>query len=379
MGNTSKIAQGSLTFSKAPLNYVEESPRYAISGQGCKLFTEKGSYIDYVCGLGSNLLDINNNYGLPTRLEETLAERLCDMFGYEKLKFYKTGSDACEAAVRIARESANTPLKLGEHCNGAGLGYHGKANNFIAFEEPAAGCVDEGYFKCRDLEEVIDRVKNNYFTDYCIIEPVQLCLDVKTSLRRIRDICTEKGIVLIFDEIITGFRVPKFSISNWYGIKPDLLLIGKGMANGYPLSAVLGSKELMEGDYFTSSTFNGESSALRECDGVLNFLTEENIDSLWRRGKDFLMRFNCMAPGSVEIEGYPTRGEFKGPLVPEFIQGMAERGFLFHSKCWFITHAHNQDILNRTLKVASEVLLLCESGEIKLKGERPGEVFKRNG
>jgi glutamate-1-semialdehyde 2,1-aminomutase len=341
------------------------SPRF--QANGC-------AFTDFVCGLGSNLIDVRNNFSIPSTQEVVLAERIKALFPcIDKLKIVKTGSAACSAAIRIARAYTGKMLVWG-------TGYHGTDNWAIAAEDPGIGTVFEFYQKFPDFDNLINNLKqapDNLAA--VIVEPVQLDMNVRVQLAEIRAICTEKEIVLIFDEVITGFRFLDYSVSNHFGIQPDLICLGKALGNGYPIALVGGKDEIMEAPgYFISNTHNGELSAIEAALKTMAFLSYVAIENLWERGEDFLRVFNSQSP-KLQIVGYPTRGELRGEdaFKALFLQEMVRRGYFF-GRAWFITHAHTEDVLSQTLQAAREVVKAIESGSVKLEGLMPRLVFARN-
>ncbi len=355
------IAQNALTMSKK--QYPHGTP-----------YSEDADFVDYCCGLGAQLLEDNGNCpSLPSRAEQSLAFKLTDIFPFvERVKLLKTGSDACSAAVRIARAYTGKDY-------GIGTGYHGWHNSFINEEDPGTGCVREYYHKCPKLEGVIGALKKLDHYAYCIIEPVELDLNVKDELKEIRRLCSEKGIVLIFDEVLTGFRFPEYSVSNFYNIQPDIICLGKGLGNGHSISVVGGRSDIMETEgYFVSGTFFGELSGIESALATLNWLTADKIMDLWKRGEDFIKRFNDIAD-IIQLEGYPTRCIWKGePLfIATFCQQMQKRGYLLHPRVWFIRHDHDNLTNSKFISQAKACIEEIVEKNIQLKGPMAEPVFKR--
>jgi glutamate-1-semialdehyde 2,1-aminomutase/spore coat polysaccharide biosynthesis protein SpsF len=372
------FAQGCNTYSKRADQHIEGVyPTHAdpeLCEEAWIYGATGGKYIDFVCGLGSNLIDIQNNYSLPSTQEVVLAERIKALFPcIDKLKIVKTGSAACSAAVRIARAYTGKMLVWG-------TGYHGTDNWTIAAEEPGTGTVFEFYQKFPDFDNLISNLKqapDNLAA--VIIEPVQLDMNVRPQLEEIRALCTAMEIVLIFDEVITGFRFLNYSVSNYFGIQPDLICLGKALGNGYPIAIVGGREEIMETQgYFISNTHNGELSALEAALKTLDFLSHSVIADLWNRGKSFQDAFNALTQ-KLKIVGYPTRGELRGDddFKALFMQEMCRRGYFF-GRAWFICHAHTSVILGDAIAAAADVVRTIESGLVKLEGPPPRPVFKRN-
>jgi len=359
------FAQGGNTYSKMASQFVEGvyDTHY-----------ESFSGVDFVSGLGSNLIGNHNNFTLPSIYEVVLGEKIKALFPcIDKMKLVKTGSDACSAAVRIARAFTGREEVFG-------MGYHGWHDTFISAEIPGTGTLGrlQKYSKMSHQWELLSFLK-----DHCpaavIIEPVQLDLEVKDFLLSLRKVCTEKGIVLIFDEVITGFRFPKYSVTNHFGITPDLICLGKALGNGYPIAIVGGREDIMETPgYFISNTHNGELSAINAALETLNYLTNDKLSELWDRGGGFLKRFNAMSP-RLQLVGYPTRAELRGEdeYKAKFMQEMYYKGYLF-GRAWFLNFNHTESRLHETLQAANDVIEQIDIGSVELKGIAPKPIFKRN-
>ena len=356
------IAQGFLTASK--LQYPEGTP-----------YSENADFVDYVSGLGAQLIDDNGNCpSLPSIAEQSLAFRLAERFPcIDKVKILKTGTDACNAAVRVARAYQDRPF-------GCGVGYHGWGNTFISAEEPGNGTYPEGYINCRTLERLIIFLTETGDTQaYCIIEPVELDLNVKEQLQEIRRICSERKIILIFDEIITGFRFPEYCVANYFGIQPDLICLGKGLGNGYSISILGGSRDIMESEgYFVSGTFFGELSGIESALSTLDYLDTHRLNELWQRGQEVIDNFNGISD-KIQLYGYPTRCVWKGEelFIYTFCQQMQKRGYLLHPRVWFIRHDHSSTINAKFIDDCRQCIGEIINKNIQLKGNIPQPVFKR--
>jgi len=361
-----------LTASKSATQWLETQPHSCNSGDGHMIYTPQGSKVDFCCALGANYNGIQNSFSLPIPDEEWLAERLCKITGMDKVKLLKTGSDACEAAVRLARGGNSTMF-------GVGSGYHGFGNTFIDDEKPGWGTTTSFYSK-QDYEALVYHLEKTDLS-YCIIEPFELDYSEQRikQLKEIRKLCTKKGIVLIFDEVITFGRAPKLSVANYTGIQPDIIVGAKALGNGYPISFVAMNKDIAdsaEGKVFISGTFFGEVSAIREANKTLDFMTDKRVQKLWDKGLCFQKKLNAITP-ELQLYGLPTRAIWKGKYILEFCQEMNHKGYLLHPKGWFLNHAHTPEVLNEFLKDARTVLKDCEAGRVTLIGKKPQPVFKR--
>lgn len=322
-------------------------PSHVTGGQGAKLFDERGlAYIDYMGGLGAALFGYDNqpvfgalsqgakhgfSHSLPTIFEIEAAEALKEIFCFvDRFKFLKTGTEACMGAVKIARNATGRNLILTD-------GYHGWSDEFMHLHPPACG-IPEGYAWSQKLES-LEQISKEVAA--VIVEPVITDYSKERIhyLNKLYSACKKAGALLIFDEVITGFRFKKHSVARWSNVTPDLIILGKAMANGMPLSAIGGKKEIMDDmAYFVSSTYAGEAGSLAVCKRVCELLVKNpqySVDELWIKGQRFIDHFNSLGP--IQIEGYPTRGVLtsKNPDDVYIFMQEAARCYLLFCKSWF--------------------------------------------
>lgn len=324
--------------------------------------------MDFICGLGTNLLGYGHplvemevekykgqgkSPSLPHILEVEVAEELKAVFPWvEKWKFLKSGSEACSAALRMARVSKGKLEVVSD-------GYHGWHDNFVSMTEPHNGTLNP---------EVLRMKKED--ADISIVEPVQL----DYSQKRMNELKAIEGFT-IFDEVITGFRYIDHSVAKANNLRPDLIVIGKAMANGYPLAAVGGSASVLDGEYFVSSTYAGEIASLAACRAVCKTLKTNpqfNINHLWEAGADFMSTFNsCAKPLGFQMEGYPTRAVFKGDELNMtlFFQEACKAGFIF-GRSWFISFSH-LPFLKNAMKSITDILERMKHRLPDLEGRMP--------
>lgn len=381
------IAQGALTNSKHPRSFVGGiSPTHCIGGNGVHLTTaENGEFLDYMCALGANLVGYGNaqigtaihrqmlfgiTHSLPTTIEIAAANSIKQIAPFaERVKFLKTGTDAAVASLKIARAYTGRKQVLSD-------GYHGWSDEFVSLTPPALGCVGGDFIhKLSDLSQITSD------TAAVIIEAVVTDWSPERGayLQKLRERCTQVGAMLIFDEIITGLRFPSFTVARHFNIDPDIMLLGKALGGGLPLSAVLGKAKVMDGDYFVSSTFAGETLSLAAMMEMLRLLMTSpryRLQDLWEAGAIFQERFNAIDPGVIKIEGYPTRGRFVTPdsyTWALFLQEMALAKILFCKSFFFaFGHAQHTDMV---IRVAHDVIGRIRRGAVQLKGEPPVEPF----
>lgn len=381
------VAQGCLTNSKHPRTFVQGVyPTHVKRGNGAFLEDMDGNqYLDFICGLGSNLFGYGNSYicqavekelhggfchSLPTLWEVRAAEKLKEFFPFaHRTKFLKTGSEACSAALRIARNATGRTTVLSE-------GYHGFHDQFVALTPPAQGCVPGQVLS-------LSKHEHKAFEGIAavIVEPVITddSLDRREWLKKLREKCTKAGTMLIFDEVITGFRYPKYGVCNAWGIEPDLLVLGKSIAGGLPLAAVCGKEGLMdEPGYFVSSTYAGEVTSFAAALKVFDLLQKNSdfdIDRLVHEANRFTGEFNGFKPDQIVIEGYGTRGVFKGD--PEFralfFQEACKAGILFGPSFFFgFQHMEHS---KRVIKDLWSIIEKIRKGGVTLEGDMPSSPF----
>lgn len=316
------------------------------------------------------------SFSLPTTLEVEVAEMLTALIpSVNRVRFLKNGDDASRAAIRIARAATGRQYILSD-------GYHGHSDIFTSLTPPALGIVDK--FKILPLSEGTKDLPVGAFLPQCaavIVEALRLDMSSEWQkyLTNLRDECRKKGVLFIMDEIVTGFRVPKWTVSNLWNLDPDIVLIGKGMANGYPLSAILGKREIMDQcEYFISTTFSGEAISLAACRATLEELQKRSFEDLLFYGKRFQDKLNSLH-SEIRFEGYGTRAMLNttNPTTTLFMQEMVKAGFLF-GKAHFFHFGHlEENIEDITMATAATVVDRIKRGEVRLEGRAPTETFKR--
>jgi glutamate-1-semialdehyde aminotransferase len=379
------IAHGALTNSKRAQSFVKGVyPTHLTKGNGCHVWDTNGNkYIDFICGLGSNLLGYANEeittaitrqaargsvLSLGTDLEVEVAEKVKELFPFvERLRFLKTGSDACSAAIKIARAATGRRLVLSE-------GYHGWHDEFVSLTPPANGvlrhpCISPLKNIETDIHGLIAAV---------IVEPIILDSSPRRIawLHELRKKCTATGTLLIFDEVITGLRFPLFGVCNDANITPDLICLGKALGGGLPISVVAGKIDVMESDYFVSSTFAGETLSLAASLKTMQLLqTKYKLEHLWDKGAQFLFRFNEIWREGLILEGYPTRSALKGSDLTKalFMQECCKAGILM-GPSFFFNFSH-VDLMDETLSIFSDILMRIRNGSVSLNGEMPQKPY----
>lgn len=385
------IAQGALTNSKRPSCFPENYKSHFKRGHSAYMYTADNThFVDFICGLGSCLFghantvindaickQVNNGLllSMGSELEVEAAERAKELWPYiDRLRFLKTGSDACNAAIRIARTYTGKPLVLSQ-------GYHGNGDEFVSLTPPHFG-VDVNYrmAKLEEYEADGDFLFKTINLAAVIVEPIETDSSSKRIewLHKLRDACTKAGAVLIFDEVITGMRYPKLSVANYYNIKPDITCFGKAIAGGLPLSIVGGKEEIMNaGEWFYSSTFAGEMTALAAFMAAANLVTsgKYEVEDLIKRSTWFCDAFNEIFDGKLKIEGYGTRGVLVGEdeIKHTFMQEAFKSNMLFGPS--FFTNFGHIPIFDTCLHTIKQISLNMKLGKARLVGRKPTKPF----
>jgi glutamate-1-semialdehyde aminotransferase len=381
------IAHGALTNSKRPESFVKNVyPTHIKHANKCYLTTvDDERYIDLICGLGTNYYGYGNQeitnavgmmmksggsvYSLSSKQEVAFAERMKGTFPFlERVRFLKSGSEGCSAAVRIARAFTGRDRVYQQ-------GYSGWHDQFVGLTPPAKGVPTPQY-------EDGHMFKLEGFYDSCaaayILEPIitELSDERKEFLNSLREHCTKTGAILIFDETITAVRYKNRSVAQTYNILPDLWVAGKALCGGLPMSVVGGRADIMEADYFVSSTWAGDrlacAAGLAACD--LSDTTFKSED-LWAAGEIFMEEFNALDE-NVQLVGYPTRGIFQyknETFKALFMQEMCKAKILI-GPSWFYNKWLNVEKDN-IVSVARAVIKKILDQRCRLEGKPPKSPF----
>jgi glutamate-1-semialdehyde 2,1-aminomutase len=277
---------------------VGGTPVFIDKGKGSHVWDADGNeYIDYCASWGPLILGHANDmvlnsvektmrngtsFGAPTRLENELAELILTFNSYiEKIRFVSSGTEAVMSAIRLARGyTGRTKILKFEGC------YHGHSDSLLV--KAGSGLVTFGNTSSAGVPESVvndtivvslnnkEAVEEAFkqFPDQIaciIIEPIPanngLLLQDKAYLQFLRDICTKNNTLLIFDEVISGFRVCFCGAAGYYNIKPDIITYGKIIGGGFPVGAYGASKEIMssispEGNVYQAGTLSGNPVAM---------------------------------------------------------------------------------------------------------------------
>ena len=378
------IPGASQTLSKGSTQYVQGvAPTFLSKGEGCHVWDVDGNrYIDYSMGLGPIILGYGYpavdeavrrqladgvTFSLPHHLEITVAERLVDMIPCaEMVRFGKNGSDATAGAVRLARAFTGRDRVL---C----CGYHGWQDWFIGTTSYSAGVPESvrqltATFDYNDIEG-LKGLLSQYAGQVAavILEPIGVIEPAPGFLQQVRELCSAEGSLLIFDEVITGFRLAQGGAQEYFGVLPDLSCFGKAMANGYPLSAIVGPRKIMKSfeSTFFSFTFGGEALSLAAADATMQEIRRKSVIArLWEHGSNLMDGTNALArefglEKVVRCIGLPPRtvmnfsdeSNRESLLIKSlFQQECLRRGILF-SGAHNLSFSHTAEDIEYTLRV----------------------------
>jgi len=308
-------------------------------------------------------------YSLPTVHEINLARRIREFFPFiEKVKFVNDGSSGCSAALDIAREYQEKRGRYSVYSDG----YHGWHLIFKMIYNQDRIAYDGR------LPEDLSKIDAKR-TSCIIIEPVLLddSKERRDYLNKLREFCTKNEIILIFDETITGLRFGSQLVSKDWCIDPDIVIFGKALANGDKISCVGGKAKYMQGDYFVSGTFHGNTRPIIAASRCLNLSIKKDPKVLMDQGKYFMVELNTLAKGLFELKGYGTRGAFTGDqtVLALFFQEMAKAKVLF-GPSFFISYEH-VELLHEVMKLARSVIDKIRTGEAVLEGKLPTSPFTK--
>jgi len=411
------IPMGTSTFSRNPnLFVIGSSPLYVKSARGSRFYDVDGNeFIDYSMSLSMVTLGYANPevneaaktgidegmiYTLSCPEESFLANKLTRIIPCtDMVRFFKNGSDSCEGAVKLAR---NYTGKLKVVTVG---GYHGFHDWFTASTPRNKGIpkilsdwiITHQYNDIKSIEETI-RNQNKEIAAL-IMEPVINYEPEKGFLERIRELTEQNDIILIFDEMKTGFRLDIGGAQAYFKVTPDLAIFGKGLCNGFPLSALAGRRFLMEQfedeNCFMSGSYATEKASLKAALKTIEILERgEALRHIWETGEMLkkgiaeIISKHGLAD-VMKIIGLPPMTHFiiseqEGATVNEiksFIQQeCVRRGVLFVGY-HHTSFAHTKEDIEYTLKIYDEAFSLLSKAlaDKNLKGKIEGKAISAFG
>lgn len=390
-------------------------PFFIERADGCRIQDVDGRwYIDYRAALGPVVLgyrhpvveaavraQMDNGvlFSMASPIEVDVAERLTRLVpGLEQVRFMKTGNDANSAAVRLAR--AYTGRDHLVTCS-----YHGYGDWFACGEgEGPNWCPREGNGVPAALDALVTRIR---YGDTAAAEalfarrgseiaamlmvPADWCGVADAGfVRRMRALTKEHGALLIFDEVLTGFRLALGGGREYFGVMPDLSTYAKALANGYPLSAFGGRRDVMEMlyDVIITTTYAGETLSLAAAHATLQVLRDEPvIEHIWQMGTRLQMGFDAAAQTlglAAQATGLPPAVQFRFSDQAEtdaaahhvFFRELYRQG-IFAARPFLPSYAHQEADIDETLAAMQEALEGVAEEVFSARTQRTEDLRKR--
>jgi glutamate-1-semialdehyde 2,1-aminomutase len=395
---------------------VGGTPLFFKSAKGSILTDVDGkNYIDYIGSWGPMILghchkpivetlkkatENTTSFGAPTELEANIAELICEMVpAVEKVRMTNSGTEACMSAIRVARGYTNKEKFIKFEGN-----YHGHADAFlikagsgaITLGVPNSPGVTKGtaqdtllapYNDLSAVKKIIEDNPNQIAA--IILEPVagnMGCIPPKNGfLEGLRSLCNEHDIILIFDEVMTGFRLSKGGASEYYGVTPDMVTLGKIIGGGLPVGAFGGKKEIMDmvapvGPVYQAGTLSGNPIAmgcgytllkeLNENPSIYSQLEENTAyfeKELRRVFDNKNLRYTINRVGSMisfhfdidEVNNFDDACNANADLFKTLFHGVLKRGVYFAPSAFeslFLSTTHNKELLDNTIEAIEDTL-----------------------
>ena len=399
------IPWGTNLLARHPLRYVNGVyPKFAAKAKGCYLWDVDGNrYVDFAMGHGPFLLgyaddtvdtavieQIKNGtvYTFMHPLETEVARLLVDTIPCaEMVRFAKTGGEADAIAIRVSRGHTGRDKVL--FC-----GYHGwhdwyLSANLLDSAALNAGlvpgistrgvprglagtCIPFEYNNIDSLKRALEANRGQVAA--VIMEPCRGWLPTDGFLEKVRDLTANENVLLIFDEVVTGFRFAPGGAQEHFGVTPDMAVFGKAMANGYPQAAIVGRREIMASidDMFISSMFWGDTIGLAAAKANLHEIANRDaITNVWKKGEYYQRRVRELAQKfdvPYHLQGLPPvsyiKFDHEDPTTARqlnllFMQEMIERGFIVAGLFYFCD-AHTDQIIDDSLAATEEVLAIIQ-------------------
>ncbi len=395
---------------------VGGEPIFIERGFGSKFYdADENEYIDYIGSWGPHLFGHNppfirqalaeafekgTSFGAPTELEVRMAQLITELVpSIEMVRMVNSGTEATMSAIRLARGYTNREkfIKF-EGC------YHGHADYFLikagsgalTLGVPTSPGVTKGnaadtlladFNDIESVKKLVHANKNNVAA--IIIEPIAGNMGVvkadETFLVELRNLCNEENIVLIFDEVMTGFRVAAGGAQEILGIKPDLTTFGKIIGGGLPVGAFGGKKEIMQmlapsGPVYQAGTLSGNPLAMAAGYAALSYIKEhpeiyvqlekssmylengfkENLKAI---GKNYAMNrvgsMMCMFFTEEPVVDFKSAVKSDTALYGKYFHEMLKRGIYLapaQFEALFVSTAHTKEDLDKTIKAHGEAL-----------------------
>jgi glutamate-1-semialdehyde 2,1-aminomutase len=370
---------------RAHLDGIQNRPAFIKRAKGCRMWDMNDrEFIDYRAALGPIVLGYAIDevdaavqkqmsdgvlFSMASPIEVDAAESILEALKWpDQIRFMKTGVDVCAACLRLARSKTGRQHFLTS-------GYHGY-QDWFAVDWPHSGvpeCLrsyvhEVAYGDIESVEKAFAKHGNDLAA--AIINPVDWSQPAnRPFLARIRELCTAHGTALVFDEVLTGFRLARGGAREYFDIVPDLGAYAKGIANGYPLSAYAGKREWMEtlDQMVLTTTYAGETLSLAAALKVMEIYRREPVHEhlfalggTLRSGMENILREHQI-PAFVNgldcapVIDFSPAGKDATHIHDALFEALYANG-IFANQQWFITYAHQQSDIEQTLDILSHCL-----------------------
>jgi glutamate-1-semialdehyde-2,1-aminomutase len=401
------------TLSKSYTQFIEGvSPLFLEKGEGCHVWDVDGNkYIDYILALGPITLGYNNkevneaikkqlekgiSFSLPNSLEVELSCMLKEIIPCaEMVRFSKNGTDVTTAAVRVAR--SYTGKEKIAYC-----GYHGGSSHWWGITTPLNNGIPKIFkdyiikFEYNNIESLKEIFEKNEIAAV-IMEPTCVTEPKEGFLEEVKELTHKNKALLIFDEMVTGFRISMGGAQEFFKVTPDLATFGKGVANGMPLSFLAGKKEYMKelGKIFFSMTYSGETLSLAAAIATIKEMKKNKvIEHMWKQGtllkqgyndlaKKYGIETKCLGYAPKTYFGFYEKSEESLGLKSLFLQETVKRGIL----CNCVNHislSTSEEDIKKTLIAIEEAFKIMKNAvdennfEKYMEGKPVQHVFRKH-
>lgn len=401
-GNAPKIIERS----KGVYTWDMDGNKYLDYGMACRSVTVGYDY-DRISEAAIRQIHNGNTATKASRIEVEAAEKMCDLFPWvDMIKFAKNGSTVTSAAIKLAR--AYTGKKYIARC---------REHAFFSYDDWFIGSTVMNAGVPTEIQSLtlqfsfndIDSVKT-LFEEYkgeiaaLIMEPCDTQEPINNFLQEVKKLCTEYGVVYILDEMITGFRWDLQGACKYYGVEPDLVTFGKGMANGFSVAALGGKREIMnlggltpgkERVFLISTTHGAEMSSLGALVETINVYEELNVTNhIWDMGKrlvnglrdiakeyllqDYLYIEGAECSPNLVVCGKDKKSSFEYRTV--FLQELIREGILMPYIA--IAYQHTEKEIDWTLEASRKAMKVFSdslNGDVNhfINGNIIKQVFRR--
>ena len=390
---------------------VGGEPFFVKKAKGAYLIDEDGKkYIDYIGSWGAQILGHCDprivkiisqtvkegiTYGIPCKKEVEIAKKITDIYpSISKVRMVNSGTEATMSAIRLARGfTGRTKILKFNGC------YHGHADSFLikagsgasTLGSPDSKGVPKSFAKetisvpYNDIQSVKRVIRKNKLA-CIIIEPIAGNMNFirsdKSFLKELRRLCSENKILLIFDEVMTGFRVSLAGAQDLYKVKPDITTLGKVLGGGFPVGAFGGRSEIMNclspmGNVYQAGTLSGNPVAMASGISTLDIISKKTyFNRLSKISRHFTNSINVISSShnvnmSADSEGgmfgvyfskekprnYKSITKKNISIFKKFFRAMLTKGIYFAPSAFeagFISSAHKMNDINKTLNIIED-------------------------